>query len=137
MIRRPEATPWRVRPTRRDLLASAAVLLAAVSGASCGRRSRSAGLLALLEGELAVPDPLAIGRTVVAASPAGLDAATLWRQLLERLPLTDAAAFRSAWRARCIEDFEREDRLVVDGWRLSRTEGIACAALALEAGRLG
>jgi hypothetical protein len=110
------------------------LLLSAASGASCGRPSRSAGFLALLESELAVPDPLAIGRAVAAASPAGLDPSVLWRDLMEGLPLTDAAAFSTAWRARCSSDFENDDRLVVDGWRLSRTEGIACAALALEEG---
>lgn len=123
------------RLSRRELLGFVAAAPWIVGSVACGGRfSRSYGLLGVLETELALPDPLAVGRAVVASSEAGLDAAALWRELLDGLPASaDEDAIATAFRNRSRDDFANERRLVVEGWRLSRTEGLLCAALALEA----
>ena len=125
------------QPTRRELWARSASwiggLIAASSLAGCRSEAAAArDILALLGGELALLDPLAIGRSVVEASPAGLDPMDLWRRTLQGLPLEDPGRFVSMWRERCREDFEAGRRLNVRGWHLALGEGMLCAALVLD-----
>ena len=126
-----------VGTTRRRVLAGLALLplgAATLGMPGCARRTPiSRALLELLERELAMPDPLAIGRAVVAATPGSLDPLELWQRVLDGLPLSDATALATAWRERCREDFVAGRRLQVAGWHLCVSEGTLCAALVLEA----
>lgn len=133
----PASETERCATSRRDVLACGGLLpfvLASLATGGCRRAAAAGPLLALLEGELAVPDPLAIGRSVVAATPGALDPLDLWRRVLDGLPVSDATALVEMWRTRCRDDFAAERRMSVDGWRLCVSEGMLCAALALEAG---
>jgi hypothetical protein len=79
---------------------------------------------------------IAIGRRYLGRYPDDPWPGVLARGLGRASP-ADPAAARLALSARVREDFERGDTVLLDGWVLARSEGRACAALALAADAAG